>query len=174
MFYLKIGTHAATLEKFTFFGGLTIGFLFGGWNQFLTALLVIQALDVITGLLAAGKDKNISSHLFGIGIKKKVGSWIALILAHVIDMVLFEGQGVAITGVTFAFISGEGISLVENLGNMGVNLPPYITNYLVQIRSKSDNAEYTTDKVPVAPVEEVLIVQDGEVQKLEVKENKEE
>ncbi|WP_081835448.1 phage holin family protein [Carnobacterium jeotgali] len=71
MLYLKLGTHAGTLDKIALTLGLLAGFLFGGWHELLTALLILQGLDIFTGLLVGGKDKNISSSVMNAGIKKK-------------------------------------------------------------------------------------------------------
>lgn len=146
MLYVKLGTYAGTLDKVALSFGLIAGFLFGGWTELLTAFLMLQGLDIITGLLTGTKKEGISSSRMHEGIKKKTGSWIGLILAHVIDMVLFDGQSVAITGLVFVLISNEGLSLVENLSILGVPMPDFITQYLEQVRSHRDTIEYNTEK----------------------------
>lgn len=148
MFYMKLGTYAGTLDKIALSFGLMAGFLFGGWTHLLTAFLMLQGLDILTGLLIGTKNKDVSSSRMHEGIKKKVGSWIALILANVIDMVIFDGQSVAITGLAFVMISNEGLSLVENLGILGIAMPDFITQYLEQVRKHKDTIEYNTGNVP--------------------------
>lgn len=160
MLYLKLGTHAGTLDKIALVAGLGAGFLFGGWSELLTALLIMQGLDIITGLLVGGKDKNISSDVMNAGVKKKVGTWIAIILAHVIDVVLFDGQPVAQTGIIFVLIGNEGLSLVENLGKLGVYLPESVTKYLIQIRSHGDKQEMKAGDVPASEIQQVTVITD--------------
>ncbi|WP_051926199.1 phage holin family protein [Carnobacterium jeotgali] len=158
MLYLKLGTHAGTLDKIALTLGLLAGFLFGGWHELLTALLILQGLDIFTGLLVGGKDKNISSSVMNAGIKKKIGTWIAIILAHVIDIVLFDKQPVAQMGIIFVLLGNEGLSLVENLGKLGVPIPEMITKYLIQIRSHGDKQEVKAGDLPASGIEQVVVV----------------
>ena len=140
--YLKIG-EVFSLDKVLLIGGGLAGFLFGGWSELLTALLVIQALDITTGFLVGVKNEGVSSKEMRAGLIRKVGVWILVIFAHTIDTVLLDGQLVAQTGVLFAFIANEGLSLVENLGNIGVIVPESVTKYLAQVknRGESDNTD---------------------------------
>lgn len=163
MYYLKIGTYTGSLNKFTIFAGMSIGFLFGEWNELLTALLVLQGVDILLGLLTAAERREISSNIMLFGVKRKVGVWLSLILSNVIDGVLFEGQPVATTGLAFTLISYEGLSIAENLGILGVPLPKTIKKYLKQIRDcHGENGcnEPEIDKV-------FLQDENGKIQKIE-------
>lgn len=167
MVFMKIGTIAGGLDKIALTVGIVMGFLFGGWTELLTALLVLHLLDIITGVLAGGKGDGITSSKMDAGLKKKLGSWIALILANVIDGVLFDGQGIALTGMVIMFISNEGLSIIENLGLIGVPIPKAIRQYLTQIREQADKLEYTLGEPPVPPVEKVTVEDEaGHVQEL--------
>ena len=157
MYFFKLGTHTATLDWVSLACGITFGFLFGGWTELLTAVLILHVLDMITGIMVAGKLKEIGSREMNKGIKKKVGNWIALILAHIIDVVLFDGQPIAITGMSFVLIANEGLSIVENLGNLGVYMPNFITKYLKQIRDGGDKAEFELGEEPDKSIERVII-----------------
>jgi len=139
--YLKIG-EGITLDTVLLVSGGLAGFFFGGWHQTLTILLVIQGLDVFTGILVGIKDKRVSSTLMRKGLVKKVGIWILIVFTHMIDLLLFQGQMVTQSAVLFAFIAQEGLSLAENLGNIGVIVPPNVTQYLAQVKNKgeSDNS----------------------------------
>lgn len=148
MFFFKVSTHTATLNKISLACGITVGFLFGGWTQLLTAFLMLQGLDILTGLLTGAKNKDVSSSVMHDGVKKKIGSWIGLILAHVIDIVLFDGQNIAITGLSFVMIGNEGISIVENLSILGVPIPEFITKYLKQIRDYNNKTENKLEDSP--------------------------
>lgn len=136
--YLKIGGVFA-LDKVLLISGGLAGFIFGGWHELMGVLLVIQGLDVLTGFLVGIKNKDVSSKEMRAGIFKKVGVWIAIIFAHMIDIMLFEGNMVAQMSILFAFIGQEGLSLTENLGNLGVIVPEDFAEYLAQVKSKSAN-----------------------------------
>lgn len=117
---------------------MVASFLLGGWSMAMTVLLVMQALDIISGLMLAFKEKNLSSMAMREGLLKKVGIWIVLIVAHFIDLVLFGGGLMATTAVSLASIANEGMSITENLANVGVPIPAVITQYLKQIKNKSE------------------------------------
>lgn len=148
MFFMKLGTTAGTLEKISMALGLSVGFLFGGWTELLTTLLVIQVLDICTGLLVGFRDKAVSSKRMRDGFSTKIGYWIMVILAHLIDSVLLDGQMVAQTTVVFGFIAVESLSITENLGILGVNIPPFILKYLQQVRDANDVKEINIGTFP--------------------------
>lgn len=103
----------------------------------MTALLVIQAADIATGVLVGGKDKDISSRAFFDGLKKKVGMWVLIILANVLDVTFLGGVPVLKSAVCTFLLAGEGLSLVENAGLLGVPVPTFITSYLEKLRDDS-------------------------------------
>jgi len=167
MIFFKFGTYAEAFDRIVLVIGLVVGFLFGGWSDLLTALLLLHALDILSGVLVGGKKKQISSARMHSGIKKKLGGWLALILAYVIDGVLFEGQPMVLTALSFVLIGNEGLSIVENIGKLGVPLPRFITKYLEQIRSQGDSAEINLGELPSPEVERVIIEDEtGQIQEL--------
>lgn len=167
MFFFKVSTNTATLDKIAITCGVIAGFLFGGWTELLTAILVLHILDIITGVMVAGSRYDIDSNEMNKGIKKKIGNWIALILAHIIDVVLFDRQPIAITGMAFALIANEGLSITENLGNLGVVLPDFIAKYLKQIRDGGDKAEIVLGEEPEKTIQRVIIEdEDGKIQEI--------
>lgn len=122
--------------------GAVIGFLFGGWTELLTAILVVQGVDIVTGVLVGGMKKEINSKKMSAGVNKKIGGWLGLILAHVADKVLFDGQSIAVTGLAFTLIGGEGLSVIENLGVLGVPIPDFISGRFEQIQDQGKIGEF--------------------------------
>lgn len=165
--YLKLGTSmAGSFNKTAIAMGAVVGFLFGEWTPLLMWILILQGLDIVTGLLVGGADKDISSHKMREGIKKKVGTWIALVLAHVIDEVLFGGgqQAVILTATAFTLLAQEGLSIVENLGKIGIEIP-IISKYLVQIREHGEKSEISLGRVPNSDIAGIEVTHtDGETQ----------
>lgn len=138
--YLKIG-EVFTLDKVLMVSGGLAGFIFGGWHELMGVLLVIQGLDIITGFLVGVKNKEVSSKEMRLGLIRKAGVWILVILAHMIDIILFKGAMVAQMSILFAFIAQEGLSLTENLGNIGVIVPEHVSQYLAQVKNRSESSE---------------------------------
>lgn len=136
--YLKIG-EVFTLDKVLLVSGGLMGFIFGGWHELMGVLLVIQGLDVLTGFLVGVKNKGVSSKEMRLGLIRKAGVWILVIFAHMLDIVLFKGSMVAQMSILMAFVFQEGLSLTENLGNLGIIVPESVSQYLAQVKSKSAN-----------------------------------
>ena len=125
------------LGKFSAVLGAGLGFLFGGWHEMLTILLVVQGLDIVSGFIKQQKFESLSSREMYEGLLKKFSVWIVIVLAHMIDLILFENS-VLLTSVSLAYVANEMLSVVENLGEIGLIIPESMLKYLKQIREKSD------------------------------------
>jgi toxin secretion/phage lysis holin len=62
-------------------------------------------------------------------------------VANIIDVHIIKEGAILRTAALFLFISNEGISLMENAGNMGVPIPKKIVNVLKQLNQKSNKEE---------------------------------
>lgn len=116
-----------------------VGFLFGGWSMALTIFLAVQVLDIITGILKAFKEENVDAKLMRDGLIEKIGVWIAIILAHFADVLLFGGQPIITTSFLFALTGQEGVSIIQNLIAMGIYVPAGLAKYFVNIKTKGEN-----------------------------------
>ncbi|TCL60408.1 toxin secretion/phage lysis holin [Kineothrix alysoides] len=103
--------------------------LFGGWTDDLTTLLIFMGVDFAMGLLIAAvwnnSEKSETGALSSVsawkGLCRKGVSLLVVLVAHRLDVTL--GVNYIKTAVIIAFIANEAISIVENLGVMGVPLP---------------------------------------------------
>ena len=77
--------------------------------------------DVLTGYLKAIKNKKVNSSISRDGYIKKVSWLIALLLGFAVDY--FVEINIFLIGSTLVCISTEGVSVYENLGELGINLP---------------------------------------------------
>ena len=77
--------------------------------------------DVITGYLKAFKQKTVNSSISRDGYIKKIAWIIALLLGFVIDY--FIQINLFLIGSAIVCIATEGISIYENLGEVGIHLP---------------------------------------------------
>lgn len=100
-------------------------------------LVGFMTLDVLTGLMAAGKAGNLSSKISYRGMTQKVGTLIALAVCHVIDAEFPLGVEVAPVTTAF-FIINELLSVFENLKRMGVKLPMILMDSLRVARPEED------------------------------------
>ena len=120
-----------------------LGYFLGGMDGMLIALVVLIALDYVTGFMCAIVDKKLSSAVGFKGICKKVMILMLVGVAHVIDTHVV-GTGSALRGAVICFyMSNEGLSLLENAGHLGLPIPEKLKAILTQLhdRDKKEEAE---------------------------------
>ncbi len=124
---------------FTAIGGY-LGYILGGFDGFIYALITFVVIDYITGLMAAIVERKLSSEIGFKGIFKKVLIFLLVAVGSVIDKNLI-GTGSAVrTAVIFFYISNEGISIIENAIRIGLPVPEKLRNVLEQLQDKEDEA----------------------------------
>lgn len=109
-------------------------------------LVGLGFLDYITGYLAAphrGQQRK-SETAFG-GIVKKVCTWLVVALGSVLDWVVaYAGDTVGLrlpveflvaALVAVWLICNEVISILENIGDLGVDLPPFLIALVSWVRA---------------------------------------
>ena len=137
--------------KDTFFSTLTaIGAgvastLLGGWDKSLEILLIFIIMDYITGVAAAFKTKTLRSSVGFEGLMKKGAIFLIVILAAQLDRITGNAAGVFRTSTAFFFIANDALSVLENVGEMGVRLPAFLTNALTKLRDEKESASDRND-----------------------------
>ena len=115
-------------------GATALHFLFGGWSLPLQILVAVVTIDYITGLGAAFVGKRLDSSIGARGIARKVGFMVLVAVAHLLD----KGTGMAApvlqTATIWFLIANEGISITENLGEIGVPIPRTLQDALKRLR----------------------------------------
>lgn len=110
-----------------------IGYMLGGLDSFLYALLVFITLDYITGVMVAIVEKNLSSDIGFRGIFRKVLIFVMVALAHIVDSKIIQtGTGIR-TAVILFYASNEGISILENSAKLGLPIPEKLKILLSEI-----------------------------------------
>lgn len=115
--------------------GAWLGWFLGGWDGFLYALVAFVVIDYLTGLMAAGAEKKLSSEVGFKGIFRKVLIFMLVGIAYILDANIIGGGSVLRTAVIFFYISNEGISIVENAGRIGLPIPQKLKDILAQLKS---------------------------------------
>lgn len=117
-------------------GGL-IASLFGAWDKFLCALLVLMVLDYITGIIKAVYTKTLSSDIGFKGLLKKIVILIIVVLANVLQQLV--GENIAIREIVIVFyIANEGISILENAAVIMPIMPDKLKEVLLQLRGDDE------------------------------------
>ena len=121
----------------TLLGGW-LGYFVGGWDGMLIALVVLMALDYITGVMCAVVDHKLSSAVGFKGICKKVFILMLVGVANIVD-VHVVGSGSALRAAVICFyLSNEGVSILENAGHIGLPIPEKLKVVLEQLHGRSD------------------------------------
>ena len=109
----------------------------GGFDPLLQALIAFMAVDFITGWLAAAVFKcskktesgRLSSAAGFRGLVKKGCVLLMIVVAVHLDGLLGTNS-LTRDAIIIAFILNELLSILENMGKMGVKLPDVLTNAL--------------------------------------------
>lgn len=110
-------------------------------------LVVVNVIDYGTGLAAAKyRNQTIDSYKGFRGIAKKVCMWILVCLGAMVDILITYGAEQA--GITLNFgyaigclvsvwlICNEIISILENMVDIGVDLPPFLARIVENLKTQ--------------------------------------
>lgn len=125
-------------------GGVVVDFL-GGADKILTALIIFMVVDYLTGLAVAfvfHKSKKTagggaSSKEGFKGIVKKICMLLLVGLAHELDIIL--GVDYTRAMAILFFIGNEGLSVLENVGLMGITYPEFLVKALEALRDENES-----------------------------------
>ena len=113
-------------------------YLFGGLDIALQCLLISIVIDYITGMLKSYKSSKLNSKIGIKGILKKVGILCLVALAVLIDKIAGE-TGLIRTLIIYYLFANEGLSIVENLSEIGILVPKFLTDRLEQLKEGTKN-----------------------------------
>lgn len=115
-----------------------LGWIVGGLDGFIYALVVFVAVDYLTGLTAAAVEKKLSSEVGFKGIFKKVVIFCLVAMGHIIDFHVIQDGSVLRTAVIFFYLSNEGISILENASRIGLPVPEKLKAVLEQLHKEKE------------------------------------
>lgn len=126
--------------------GAGVAGLFGGWDAALTTLVIFMALDYITGIVVGGVFRNSPKTKTGAleskaglkGLFRKGGMLLTVLVACRLDLLI--GYHFIRDAVVIALVSNESLSIIENLGLMGVPVPAPILNAIEVLKNKTDRS----------------------------------
>lgn len=108
----------------------------GGWDQALSTLLIFVVVDYVTGVITAGRAKELSSKTGLKGIVKKVFILVLVGVAYRLDLALGLADPWLRTAVIWFLAANEGISILENAARAGAPVPSFLLRMLEQMRDK--------------------------------------
>ena len=128
-----------------------ISAIVGGWSMALETLGIIMLLDYATGLIVAGvfhaspksSGGALESKAAFKGLIRKVGIVVIVIAFHQLDRL--TGKTFFRDGAAWAFFAEEFISVIENLGLMGLPMPKFVITAVEWLKNRS---EALADTIP--------------------------
>ena len=137
--------------------GATIAEAMGGWDTALQTLVILMAIDYVTGILCAliwkrspkSADGTFESKASLKGLIRKGAILLVVYIAARLDLLM--GTDVTRLAVILFFIANDGFSIIENLGIMGVPLPEIVKNAFALLRKQAAPAIADTDHPPDPP-----------------------
>lgn len=121
--------------------GLWLGLFIGPVNGLLIALIVFVITDYVTGFASAIVRKELSSSVGFKGLARKVLIFLIVGIANVLDVYVLGANAVLRTAVILFYICNEGLSIIENAGEIGLPIPKKLKDVLAQLRKKSGEEE---------------------------------
>jgi toxin secretion/phage lysis holin len=124
--------------------GAVITTLFGGWDTGLATLVLFMTVDYVTGLIVAGVFQNSTKTENGAleskagwkGLCRKGTTLLIVLVACRLDLML--GSNYIRDAVIIGFVFNESISILENVGLMGVDLPPVLVKAIDILKNKTE------------------------------------
>lgn len=119
-----------------------LAYSLGGWDEAVITLLIFMCVDFITGLIVGGvfhksgktETGSLESRAGWKGLCKKCCVLLLVVVANRLDMQM--GSTYIRDGVCIAFMVNELISIIENIGLMGVPIPAIIMKSIEVLKKK--------------------------------------
>lgn len=125
--------------------GSVISELFGGWTSAMTTLVIFMLIDYITGILVAAvfkksnktEDGGLESKAGWKGLIRKFSTLLIVLISIRLDIIF--NTTIISNCVVFTFLSNELLSLLENVGLMGIPLPSVLTEMISVLNKKGES-----------------------------------
>lgn len=114
-------------------------------------LMVMMIIDYLSGMSAAWSEGTLSSKLGAKGIVKKVGYMALIVVAMGVDYLIYSG--IAAAGINVGYnmwfgllvavwlIINEMISILENLGRLGVPIPEFLKKIIGRLKTSAERKD---------------------------------
>lgn len=116
--------------------------IFGEWNTAIKTLIIFMAIDWVTGMAVAmfwksspkSKTGALSSQVGFKGLMRKCAILAMVVVGNMLDKA--TGTDFVRNAVVIAYVTNETVSIIENVGIMGVPIPTVIKNLIDTLKEK--------------------------------------
>lgn len=131
------------LAWFTGIIGAVVSYMFDLMGVAVTILILFMLVDYITGLVAAGINRELNSRIGLHGFARKLYILVLIGMVYALEFAALQYTDMDIfggaigDGAAWAYIAIEFISIAENGVKMNAPMPPFVKNLLKMIRDKT-------------------------------------
>ena len=112
-------------------------------SDYIFVFLTVIIIDIITGILKGLYNKKLNSK---IGLKGLIKHCCIILIVFTISIILpLMGYKTGARAIIVFYIIQYCLSIIENVGCLGVPIPPYVTKAIQQLSSKNENEEVRKD-----------------------------
>ena len=121
------------------FCSFLLSFLFGEFTGAMASLVALSAIDYASGVMQAIKTHTLSSSIGFNGIFRKAMIFLMIGVAHIVDCQLPGEQTLCRDAVIYFYLANEGISIFENAIALGVPVPAFLKDKLLEFNKKTES-----------------------------------
>ena len=125
-------------------GGI-VTYIWGPWDALIVALVAMVIIDYITGGIKAAVQGKLSSAVGFRGLLKKVAIFLLVAVGVMVDRVIPATNEAVRSAVIFFYIANEGLSILENAGELGLPLPAALKKSLEKMQDKEEKPDIDSD-----------------------------
>ncbi|MER2190614.1 MAG: phage holin family protein [Solibacillus sp.] len=122
-----------------------LAYFLGGIDHLIRALAIFMMIDYMLGFMVSLVVKKTDSKKMFKGLVKKSAMVLMVIAAVQLDLATESGNLMRNAMILF-LIGMEGISMVENLGKLGIKVPKFLSNALAQLQMENDDKQKGENK----------------------------
>lgn len=111
--------------------------IFGGFDTLLYSLISFIIIDYLTGIILAIKNKKLSSKIGYRGILKKVTIILIICMGNIMDKYILYTGNTLRTIIIMFYIANEGISILENVGEIGLPIPQKLKDVIKKLNNNN-------------------------------------
>lgn len=107
--------------------------------------LGLMAIDILTGIIKAWAKNDFKSAIMRAGLAKKAEEILILIAGELITFGLVLPD-VIMNGVSFYIIFMEGMSILENVDQLGIPIPKFVKDVINNTNDQLQNGKHDDKK----------------------------
>lgn len=113
-------------------------------------LMVMIAVDIITGAMRAFIQKELTAHIAFVGVMKKSGEVLLVGMCAYLQQVVPAVSSLPLPeAVALFYVYTEGVSVLENLAVIGVPIPDFLLKALKELAPDKLNAAQSETSGPM-------------------------